>query len=50
METIEINKVTINDLDQLQKISRQTFFETYSALNTEENMTKYLQENFSIKN
>jgi ribosomal protein S18 acetylase RimI-like enzyme len=50
MEAIEINKVTINDLDQLQKISRQTFFETYSALNTEENMTKYLQENFSIKN
>ena len=50
METIEISKVTINDLDQLQKISRQTFFETYSALNTEENMTKYLQENFSIKN
>lgn len=50
METIEISKVTINDLDQLQKIARQTFFETYSALNTEENMTKYLQENFSIKN
>ncbi|MFY8184859.1 MAG: GNAT family N-acetyltransferase [Bacteroidia bacterium] len=50
MEAIEISKVTINDLDQLQKISRQTFFETYSALNTEENMTKYLQENFSIKN
>ncbi len=50
MEAIEINKVTINDVAQLQKISRQTFFETYSALNTEENMTKYLQENFSIKN
>lgn len=50
MEAIEINKVTIYDVAQLQKISRQTFFETYSALNTEENMTKYLQENFSIKN
>jgi ribosomal protein S18 acetylase RimI-like enzyme len=50
MEAIEINKVTINDVAQLQKISRQTFFETYSALNTEENMIKYLQENFSIKN
>jgi len=50
METIEINKVTINDVSQLQKIARQTFFETFSDLNTEENMTKYLHENLSIEN
>ncbi len=38
----------LNDIDQLQKISRQTFFETFSTKNTEENMRKYLEEGFSI--
>jgi ribosomal protein S18 acetylase RimI-like enzyme len=47
MENINIRKVTLNDIDQLQKISRQTFFETFSAGNTEENMKKYLEEGFS---
>jgi len=50
MESIEINKVVINDVVQLQIIARQTFFETFSAGNTEENMTKYLQVNLSIEN
>src|SRR5690606_36702241 len=35
-------------MDQLQKIRRQTFYDTFSAGNTEENMTKYLNEGFSI--
>ena len=48
MDKIVITKATINDLDQLQKIGRQTFFETFSTGNTEENMTKYLNEGFSI--
>lgn len=48
MESIEIKKVMLNDIDQLQKISRQTFFETFSTKNTEENMRKYLEEGFSI--
>ena len=47
MADIEIIKVTINDIDQLQKIGRQTFYETFSAGNTEENMKKYLDEGFS---
>src|SRR6478672_9255545 len=49
METIEIKKVTVNEIYQLQKISRQTFFETYSAVNTEENMKMYLEERFSME-
>jgi ribosomal protein S18 acetylase RimI-like enzyme len=49
MENIEIRKVTLADIDQLQKISRQTFFETFSAGNTEENMTKYLEDEFSVE-
>ena len=49
MSKIEIKRVTINDLDQLQIIGRQTFSETFSAWNTEENMTKYLDEGFSVE-
>jgi len=49
MEKIIIKKVTLNDLDRLQKSSRQTFSETFAAKNTEENMRKYLEEGFSTK-
>lgn len=47
MGSIEIRRVTLNDIDALQKISRKTFCETFSAVNTEENMTNYLKEGFS---
>lgn len=49
MANIKIIKATINDLVQLQKIGRQTFYETFSLGNTEENMIKYLDEGFSIE-
>ena len=48
MNTIEIKKVTINNIDQLQEIGKNTFFETFSAANTKENMKRYLDEEFSI--
>lgn len=47
MELISIVKANINDVDQLQKIGRQTFYETFSGSNTEENMKSYLDEGFS---
>ena len=47
MENIQIRRVTISDITLLQEIGRQTFYETFSAGNTEENMTKYLEEGFS---
>jgi diamine N-acetyltransferase len=47
MKNIDIKKITIDDIDQLQKVGRQTFYETFSAGNTEENMKKYLEEAFS---
>lgn len=47
MMDISIRKVTLSEIAQLQEIGRQTFFETYSNGNTEENMTKYLVEEFS---
>jgi ribosomal protein S18 acetylase RimI-like enzyme len=49
METFNIKKVTLNSLQQLQDISRQTFSETFSAGNTAENMTRYLEEGFSTE-
>lgn len=47
MEFVEIKKVTIHDIEQLQQIGRQTFSETFSSRNTKENMNKYLAEGFS---
>jgi diamine N-acetyltransferase len=49
MDTIDIKRVTVSDLDQLQHIGRQTFYETFSAGNTEENMRKYLEEGFTVE-
>ncbi|MFD3000474.1 GNAT family N-acetyltransferase [Pontibacter toksunensis] len=49
MDNIDIRRVSLNDIDLLQKIGRQTFSETFSAGNTEENMKKYLVEGFSIE-
>ncbi len=49
MENIHITKATLSDIDQLQKIGRQTFSETFSTGNTEENMRQYLDEGFSLE-
>ncbi|MGE0567313.1 MAG: GNAT family N-acetyltransferase [Bacteroidia bacterium] len=49
MELIETKKVTIRDIELLQKIGRQTFFETFSSANSEENMNQYLKDGFSIE-
>lgn len=48
MDTIEITQVTAGQLKLLQQIARATFFETFAAVNTEENMQKYLQESFAL--
>lgn len=47
MDKIEIKRVTPDDIVQLQNIGRQTFSETFAAVNSEENMNKYLEEAFS---
>lgn len=48
MESLEIKKVRLNDVAALQRIGIQTFRETFLASNSEENMTKYLEEGFGI--
>ena len=49
MEHIQIRKVTGKDIDTLQKISKQTFLETFSSDNSEENMRTYLENELSVK-
>jgi len=49
MDNLEIKKVTIKDIDQLQKIGRQTLEETFSESNTEENLKTYLDKGFSTE-
>ncbi|MGO1242784.1 MAG: GNAT family N-acetyltransferase [Sphingobacterium sp.] len=49
MENIIVQKATLDNIEQLQQIGRQTFSETFSSGNTEENMKKYLAEGFSFE-
>ncbi|GAB3012902.1 GNAT family N-acetyltransferase [Niabella terrae] len=49
MESITIKKVTLTDIEPLQEIGRNTFLETFSESNTEENMIKYLEDGFSVE-
>ncbi|RYF87296.1 MAG: GNAT family N-acetyltransferase, partial [Chitinophagaceae bacterium] len=43
-----LQEVAAGEVAALQKISRQTFYETFSADNSEENMTKYLEQQLSL--
>tara|TARA_A100000171_G_scaffold52718_1_gene72552 strand:+ start:4568 stop:5092 length:525 start_codon:yes stop_codon:yes gene_type:complete len=47
MENIITRRITLDDLEKLQKIGRKTFEETFSESNSEENMRNYLEEGFS---
>ena len=47
MNNIEITKINLSELKQLQSIGKQTFFETFAESNTEENMQQYLTEGFT---
>ena len=49
MKNISIKRVKQQDIVQLQEIGTKTFFETFSEVNTEENMAKYLKEGFSVE-
>ena len=48
MEDITIKKVTLSEVEELQKIGKLTFYETFAAVNSEQNMTQYLEEGFSL--
>lgn len=47
MNPIVIRRATIADLELLQKLSIQTFTETFSSENSAENITEYIQKSFN---
>jgi len=49
MNNIDIEKIGITEVNQLRKIGKQTFYETFASSNTEENIQNYLAEGFSIE-
>ena len=49
MNEMEVYQVQKADLLALQEISRQTFFETFGAVNTDEDMNQYLEVNLSME-
>jgi ribosomal protein S18 acetylase RimI-like enzyme len=46
---IKIERVNNNNIDELRELAIQSFIETYSWANTEENMQLYVDRYFSVK-
>ena len=49
MNTIEIRKATLSDLETIQKISIQTFIETFAAVNSPENIANYIKDSLNTE-
>lgn len=49
MNTIEIIKATGSDLETIQKISIQTFIETFAAVNTTQNIADYIKNSLNTE-
>ena len=49
MNQIEIRKATLSDLETIQKISIQTFIETFAAVNTPENIANYIKDSLNTE-
>lgn len=45
---IEIKRIGIESAEELQRLARQTFIETFSEVNSAENMRMYLNESLSL--
>ena len=49
MNEIKIEQISIQQIEALQQIGRQTFNETFAESNTAENMAKYLEESYAYE-
>ena len=47
---ISLKQCRMEDIDELRTLSIQTFYETFAALNTLENMEEYLRRAFEREN
>jgi len=48
LKNLTIKRISLIDAEELQYISKQTFFETFSNENSESDMKQYLDENLSL--
>ena len=48
MADIKVEKVTLDKLDMLQKLSIDTFRETFGFDNTEEELQEFFNENYTL--
>lgn len=46
---MNVSRVTLDEIDQLQKIGKLTFSETFASENSEEDMKEYLERGFSTE-
>ncbi len=46
---MNIRRATLSEVKELQQISRETFYDTFSAANSKEDMEKYLRERLSLE-
>lgn len=49
MDTVSLKLVTVADREQLQRIARDTFYETFVEFNTKEDMDKYLEDDMNLE-
>lgn len=49
IDSVFIQKITLKEVEALQAISRLTFYETFSDVNTKENMSSYLENDLSLE-
>lgn len=49
IDSVIIQKITLNEVEALQAISRLTFYETFADVNTKENMSRYLENDLSLE-
>ena len=49
MENFKVKKCGVADIEKIKDISEKTFYETFAAENTKEDMDNYLKENFSYE-
>jgi ribosomal protein S18 acetylase RimI-like enzyme len=48
MSKIKIRKAVLSDLELLQIIGKQTFTETFAAVNSPENLSNYIAQSFNV--
>lgn len=49
IDGFELTPITLAEIPELQQLGRQTFSDAFSALNTAENMKRYLDESYTAE-